>query len=61
MGVGSQLNAPVVLTQGHSAGSHCAGGCVGPRAGLERRGEVKIGCSDGDSEDNVFVMWWPRF
>jgi len=61
MGVGSQRNVPAALTPGNSASSHCAGGCVGPRAGLDRRCEVKIGYSDVDSEDKVFVMWWPQF
>jgi hypothetical protein len=34
MGVGGQHNAPAALPPGKRPGTHCTGGCVGPRAGL---------------------------
>jgi hypothetical protein len=34
MGVGDQRNAAVALPWGKRAVTHCAGGWVGPRAGL---------------------------
>jgi len=42
MGVGSQSNTAAALIQGNSAGIHCTGGCVGPRAGVDRSDEEKI-------------------
>jgi hypothetical protein len=35
MGVGSSRHAPAALAPGMRAGTHCAGGWVGPRAGLD--------------------------
>jgi hypothetical protein len=35
MGVGGQNHAPAALTPGKRPGTHCIGGWVGPRAGLD--------------------------
>jgi hypothetical protein len=35
MGVGGQLHAPAALSSGKRPGTHCTGGWVGPRAGLD--------------------------
>jgi hypothetical protein len=35
MRVGGQLHAPAALPPGKRAGTHCIGGWVGPRAGLD--------------------------
>jgi hypothetical protein len=35
MGVGGQLHAPAALPPGKRPGTHCIGGWVGPRAGLD--------------------------
>jgi hypothetical protein len=35
MGVGGHLHAPAALPPGMRPGSHCIGGWVGPRAGLD--------------------------
>jgi hypothetical protein len=35
MGVGGQLHAPAVLPPGNRPVTHCIGGWVGPRAGLD--------------------------
>jgi hypothetical protein len=34
--MGGQLHAPVVLPPGKRSGTHCTGGWVGPKAGLDR-------------------------
>ena len=36
MGVGGQSHAPAALPPGKRPGTHCIGGWVGPRAGLDR-------------------------
>jgi hypothetical protein len=36
MGVGGQCHAPAALPPGKRPGTHCTGGCVGPRASLDR-------------------------
>ena len=36
MGVGGQRHAPAALPLGKRAGTHYIGGCVGPRAVLDR-------------------------
>ena len=41
MGVGSQPHAPVACTPQERPGTHCTGGWVGPRAGLDRSGESR--------------------
>ena len=35
IGEGGQRHVPASLLQGKRPGTHCIGGCVGPRAGLE--------------------------
>jgi hypothetical protein len=35
MGMGGQRHAPAALSLGKKPGSHCIGGWVGPRAGLD--------------------------
>jgi len=40
MGVGGQRHAPAALTPGKSPGTHCTGGRVGRRAGLEGCGRI---------------------
>jgi hypothetical protein len=35
MGEGGQLHAPAALPPGNRPGTHCIGGWVGPRAGLD--------------------------
>ena len=35
MGVGGLLHAPAALPPGNRPGTHCTGGWVGPRAGLD--------------------------
>jgi hypothetical protein len=43
MEMSCQLHAPAFLSPGkHSAGTHCIGGSVGPRAGLDAVEERKI-------------------
>jgi hypothetical protein len=39
MGVGGQRHAPADLPPGKRPGTHCIGGCVGPRAGLDGCGK----------------------
>jgi hypothetical protein len=39
MGLGGQGHAPATLPQGKRPGTHCIGGCVGSRAGLDRCGK----------------------
>ena len=41
MGVGGQRHAPAALPSRKSTGTHYTGGCVGPRASLNGRGEEK--------------------
>ena len=38
-GVGDQRHAPVALPPGKRAGTHCIGGWVGPRVGLDGNGK----------------------
>ena len=40
-GVGSQRHAPAALLLGKGPGTHCIGGWVGPRAGLDRCGNSR--------------------
>jgi hypothetical protein len=40
MGVGGQRHAPAALPPGKRAGTHCIGGWVGPRAGLDGCGKI---------------------
>ena len=40
MGVGGQRHAPAALRQ-ERPGTHCIGGWVGPRAGLDRCGKFR--------------------
>ena len=37
MGMGGQRHAPAALSLGKRPGTHCTGGWVGPRAGLDGR------------------------
>ena len=39
MGVGGQRHAPAAVPPGKGPGTHCVGGCVGPRAGLDGCGK----------------------
>jgi len=39
MGVGGQRHAPAGLLPGKRPGTHCTGGCVGPRVGLAGYGQ----------------------
>jgi hypothetical protein len=39
MEVGSQRHAPAALSPGKTPGTHCEGGLVGPRAGLDGYGK----------------------
>jgi hypothetical protein len=41
MGVGGQPHAPAALPPGKRPGTHCTGGWVGPRAGLEGCGKPR--------------------
>jgi hypothetical protein len=41
MGVGGQLHAPAALPPGMRPGTHCTGGWVGPRAGLNGCGKCR--------------------
>jgi hypothetical protein len=41
---GSQRHIPAALLNGKSAGTHCSGGWVGPRAGQDGHGEKKTPC-----------------
>ena len=41
MGVCGQRHAPAVLPPGRRPGTHCIGGWVGPRAGLEGCGKPR--------------------
>jgi len=41
MGVGGQRHAPAVLRPGKKPGTHCIGGWVGPRAGLDECGKSR--------------------
>ena len=42
MGVGGQRLAPAALPPGRKPGTHCTGGWMGPRAGLDRRGKSRL-------------------
>jgi hypothetical protein len=45
MGVSGQRHAPAVLyPRGKDPGTHCTGGWVGPRAGLDTEARGKILC-----------------
>jgi hypothetical protein len=41
MGVGGQRHAPAALPPGKRPGTHCIGGWVGPRAGLDDCGKSR--------------------
>jgi hypothetical protein len=41
VGVGGQRHAPAVLPPGKKPGTHCIGGWVGPRAGLDGCGKSR--------------------
>ena len=41
MGVGGQRHAPAALPPGNRPGTHCIGGWVGPRAGLNACGKSR--------------------
>jgi len=41
MGVGGQSHAPAAFPPGKRPGTHCIGGWVGPRAGLNGRGKSR--------------------
>ena len=41
MGVGGQRHAPAALPPGKKPGTHCTGGWVGPRVGLDGCGESR--------------------
>ena len=41
MTVGGQLHAPAALPPGKRPGTHCIGGWVGPRAGLDECGKSR--------------------
>jgi hypothetical protein len=43
-GVIFRRHTPAVLPSGNSPGTHCTGGCVGRRAGLDTCGEENISC-----------------
>ena len=51
MGVGGQLHALAALPPGKRPGTHCIGGSVGPRAGLD--GCVKSGPPPGFDPQTV--------
>jgi len=40
-GIGGQRHTPAALTLGNLRGTHCTGGWVGPRAGLDRCGKSR--------------------
>jgi hypothetical protein len=40
-GVGGQHHAPTALLPGKRLGTHCIGGCVGPRAGMDGCGKSR--------------------
>jgi hypothetical protein len=42
MRVGGQLHAPATLPPGKRHGTHCTGGWVGPRAGLDGCGKPRL-------------------
>ena len=42
MRVGGQLHSPVALPPGKRPGTHCVGGWVGPRAGLDGCGKSRL-------------------
>ena len=41
MGVGSQRHSPAALPRGRRPGTHCIGGWMGPRAGLDGCGKTR--------------------
>ena len=41
MGVGGHCHAPAALPPGKRPGTHCTGGWVGPRAGLDGGGKYR--------------------
>jgi hypothetical protein len=41
MGLGNQRHAPAALPPGERPGTHCTGGWVGPRAGLDGCGKSR--------------------
>ena len=42
MGMGAQRNAPAALPPGKRPGTHCTGGCVGLRFGLDGNGKYRL-------------------
>ena len=44
MEVSGQPHAPTALPPGNNGGTHCIGGWMGPRAGLDGYGEQKTSC-----------------
>jgi len=40
-GVRGQRHAPASLNPQERSGTHCTGGCVGPRAGMDRWGKSR--------------------
>ena len=42
MGVGSQRHASAALPPGRRPGTHCTGGWMGPRAGLDGCGKSRL-------------------
>jgi hypothetical protein len=49
MGVSGKRHAPAALCPGErTPGTHCTGGWVGPRAGLDTEAREKILCLCGD-------------
>jgi hypothetical protein len=56
MGVSGQCHAPAALyPQGKDPGTHCTGGWVGPRAGLDTEARGKILCR-GSNPDRPVVQ-----
>jgi len=66
MGVSGQRHAPALLyPQGNDPGTHCIGGWVGPRAGLdtEARGKILCVCQGSNPGRTVCsqTLYWLHF
>jgi hypothetical protein len=67
MGVSSQRHAPAALSPGKTPGTHCAGGLVGLRAGLDGCGKSRPSPGlDSRSVQHVASrvpteLYWPTF
>jgi hypothetical protein len=59
--VGGRLQASAALPAGKNPSTHCAGGCVGPSAGLNGCGEQTVFCPHWSSNLEPFTRSESRY